>query len=157
MLVLPEVEYWNSIHNVTKFNCYNYATDDDAIRFKQPGNSYDHDSCITTSKGEYHKTKFRYAALQDGLRPVPKNGVVPEGWHLVYYCFSTGWDSDYHWYKKDMVTGIWSHKRGNREATFNERYSSCHILNPIEDAKEYGYTKFGGYLIAKTYKITEDQ
>ena len=148
-----DLEYWNSSSVCATFNCYNYATNDDTIPHKQPDGSYNHDACIKTPKGEYHKTKFRCAVIRDGLRPVPKSGC-PFGWHLVYYCFSPGEFGDYHWYKKDMLTGIWSHKLGNYPATYNERDSDNFICDPVEDAKKYGYTRFGGYLMAKTDKIS---
>ncbi|KAL9961485.1 hypothetical protein ACROYT_G030432 [Oculina patagonica] len=109
---------WNGV-NVTKNNCYNYASDVKTNTFAQPGRG----------SGQPFPPVFtaddvKRASEADGciFTPARKHMCAPSGpRHLaalfVYIGqFGCPWDCDYHWYRLDN-NGHWSHKAGQTPAT----------------------------------------
>ncbi len=138
-------EHWNHYQHVHSNNCYNYAINLRDGRFLQPGER----SGQPFDSEAYTPATIRAAAKRDGLKPVPRSGKIPDGWHKVYFAIrpDVGWfGHDYHWYRLDS-DGTWSHKMGGGEADNLDRFGEP-ISDPREHARHIGYTTHGGYLIA---------
>ncbi len=138
-------EHWNDWDHVGSNNCYNYALNLRDGGFRQPGEL----SGEQFDSWEYTPATIRKAAIRDGLKPVPRSGKIPDGWHKVYFAIrpDTSWEGhDYHWYRQD-IDGSWSHKPGGGEA-LNTDHNGQPIMDPRQDAARYNYTTHGGYLIA---------
>ena len=58
-----------------------------------------------------------------------------EGGYAVALVVDPG--ADYHWYRQNS-DGTWSHKRGDTLVIDG-------VIDPMEDARAYGYTEFVGY------------
>ncbi|WP_437604935.1 hypothetical protein WMF20_27495 [Sorangium sp. So ce834] len=111
---------WGDKDNV---NCYAWAADcaaPDGSKKPDPGEKSGSDA---RKDGRYDRAKLLAAAIADGMvRPtdLEENGIgsdegdPPQPWPGYYlvalYISKNG--ADYHWYRQDPETGLWTHKPG---------------------------------------------
>jgi hypothetical protein len=122
---------WNKAPGISKNNCYNYATNNMANNFAQPGAS------VGKPAAKMACADVVAAAKADGLPEANCDNACPKGSYKIALVI---WpNKDFHWYRQDD-TGKWSHKPGKTKATNLDRSK-----NPITDprtADRGPYTSF---------------
>lgn len=133
-------EAWLRSRCCLETNCYAYALNapetGPAIPgfLKQEGYRY-----ITDFK--INGPDIRKRLIQDGLRPIFEDEAQSGDCHAIALVLSEG--NDFHFYRRDNDTGLWSHKRGRRLPENTDEDGK-----PIEDPRHASgliYKEFGGF------------
>ncbi len=139
--------YWGDSAVQCTTNCYAYAINCPDAGMAAPGllQSMDQDSAypeafVTTENVQ------SFLADGDGLEPITEEDALSGKFHAVALKIWPG--KDYHFFRYDQATGLWSHKLSNRPIS-NLDDAGQTIKNP-RLARSNNYTEFGGY-----FKIPE--
>jgi hypothetical protein len=142
VLEVPRFEphVWNNNpHTLANNNCYNYACNLMTNTFAQPGRA----SGFTP--GSVSVADYNQAVARDGLEVLADPNLpqrTPVDGHFMALVIWPG--ADFHFYRLDDVTALWSHKPGSTQARDTDQ-ANAQIADPRACARG-PYTDFASFL-----------
>jgi hypothetical protein len=153
---------WNEA-SITKFNnCYAYAFNDVDLNRKAKPEPGFRDNLPPVPKSQYSCNTFIERIIRDypdtyfvGNSVSDADSKCRDGYHKVYLTLDTEGDLlDFHLYKQDVTTKLWSHKPGSLGVMCME--NGAVINNPMLLERRYDndlhYNMSCGFLCTKTKK-----